>query len=563
LELYVAPEAAEHLEQTAEEEWIPLEQLQGVLSLAAAPYPEPGPLFDRLGVEMVEAWFTQGAPEAATSVALLLEQLGAAYGRLVRGDLVDTGELSLVRYDATAGEAIVRSTTPLGRELERGILRGLLCRCQGVLGAEVESTRDREEHLLRVWVRATVSAPEAESFGERVYIETSAAELDELRDVGVGRFVQGEELFEVVERARETDRELSRCQVLLRTVNGGLSQALTNLGGQHRVLDRLVREQRTKTHAVTKAEKSLEEATRALHELRAGGLHMLDELCERLPGSRLAGRYDVLRRLGHGASSVVFQARDHRSESRVALRALRVIGSQWAPRIAAQAARIAEAGILHVPEVHDVFTWAGAMPCVVTEEVEGRSLRRILAEHGPLDEGRAATIARDVLEVLAAAHEAGLPHGDVRPENVLVSGAGPVLLELELSPVSAQLPKPASSRAYRPFKTRGELEATPAGDVFGVGAVLIELLTGEPPVEGVARRLPTSRIGMLCASALEPSAAKRPSARELSDAMASLAPRVSLTGLVPELAPVPHVHEESGVFVRPSGSGKVPRSRGK
>ncbi len=563
LELYIAPEAAEHLEQTADEEWLPLEQLQGVLSLAAAPYPEPGPLFERLGTEMVEAWFTQGAPEAAASVGPLLEQLGAAYGRLVRGELADTGELSLVRYDAAAGVAVLRSTTPVGRELERGILRGLLRRCQGVLGVEVESTRDPEEHLLRVWVRTTLAAPPKETLGERVFTETSAAELDELEGVGVGRFVQGEELFEVVERARETDRELSRCQALLRTVNGGLSQALTNLGGQHRVLDRLVREQRTKTHAVTKAEKSLEEAQLALRELRGGGLHMQDELCERLPGSRLAGRYDVLRRLGHGASSVVFQARDQKDEVRVALRALRVIGTQGAPRIAAQAVRIAEAGILHVPEVRDVFTWAGAMPCVVTEEVEGRSLRRILAEHGPLDEARAVTIVRDILEVLAAAHEAGLPHGDVRPENVLVSGTGPVLLELELSPVTAQLPKPASSRAYRPFKTRAEHEPTPAGDVFGIGAVLIELLTGEPPVEGVARRLPTSRIGVLCASALEPSATRRPSARELSDAMASLAPRVSLAGLVPEQGPVPQVHEDSGVFVRPSRLGKTPRSRGK
>jgi serine/threonine-protein kinase len=431
-----------------------------------------------------------------------------------------------------------------------------LSRCRGVVGVELESTHDPEEHLARVWVRGA-RAVTSESLGERVFVETSAEEVASLSDVGSGRFVQGDELYVLVERARETERELGRCQGLLHSVNGALSQALTNLGGQHRVLDRLVREQRTRSHAVTKAEKSRDEARHALHELRTSSLHLLDELCERLPGSRLSGRYEISRRLGHGASSVVFQAHDTKCDERVALRALRVIGAQWAPRVAAQAARIEEAGIGRIPRVREAFTWAGAIPFVATVEVEGRSLRRILAEQGPLDEARAVTIVRGLLDVLAAAHEAGLSHGDVRPEHVLVSETGPLLLELELSPVTAHLPKPGSSRAYRPFEGR-ETSPTPAGDVFGVGAVLLELLTGEPPVEGVARRVPSSRMGVLCASALEPNAGSRPTARELAEALASLAPRVSLTGLLPAVAP--GTREESGVYERPSGTGKTPRT---
>ncbi len=533
LELYVAPEVAERLARF-DEAWVPLSEVLGILDLVAAPYPEPHAVLDRLGEEMVEAWFQKGAPAEPLAASVLLRELRAGYRAVVRGDVSDAGEIELLRYDEAHGEGLVRSTTPLRRAFERGVLRALLRQCSGVLGVEVEGSHQLGGHELRIRSRAGAAVQDAQPFAPEVFVELSTEELAELDRIGSSRRLQGEELAVFVEQARECERELERAQELVRTINGALVQALTTLGGQHRVLNRLVREQRMRTRAVALAERGLEEAREEATEVRAAALHLVDELSERLLGSRLLGRYEVLGRLGHGASSVVFEVRDAKAEELRALRVLRAVDAGIAPRIAATAERIAEARISGAPRVHEVFTWADAVPCVVTDRMEGRSLRRILSEKGTLNESQVATVARDLLDVLSAAHDAGISHGDVRPENVIVTRAGASLLELELSGVSAELPEPRSARAYRPHDAR---EApTPAGDVFALGVVLLELLGGEVPLEGLVLRAPASRVGALCASALDPSPEGRPTARALGEALGSLESRVSLVDLASESA---------------------------
>ncbi len=534
LGLYVAPEAAEHLERAKEAPWIPLGQLLELLELAAAPYPEPASVLERLGREMVDAWYQkeQGG-ELPKAVPELLGELGHGYHQLVRGDGTETGEVHLVTYEPDKGEIAVRSTTPFPRDLERGVLQGLLLRMHDVIGVEPERIRSPGEHRLRVW---THSAIEKMPFDEELVLKTSADEVRRLAHVGVDRCVEGPELFVLVERSREVKRELRRTQALVRTTTAALGQALDDRASQHRVLGKLVREYRGKTRELTGAQGELEAAKMRIETAETSARRLVDELCERLPGSQVMGRYDVKKRLGHGAASSVFDVFDQKLKDRATLRVLRSTNATQSSAILAQAERMQEARIPRVPAVRSATTLAGVVPCVVTEAVRGRSLRRVLMERGRLEEEMAATIVQGLLDVLAAAHASGFSHGAVRPESVVVNAEGALLLELELAPVTRELPRSAASRVYRAPESEGGA-LSPERDVFATGAILLELLTGDPPEEGIARRVPASRIGALCVTALDPNPKSRPRARELCDALASLSPPVSLAELTERARP--------------------------
>jgi serine/threonine-protein kinase len=145
--------------------------------------------------------------------------------------------------------------------------------------------------------------------------------------------------------------------------------------------------------------------------------------------------------------------------------------------------------------VYSVDTSNGA-PMIVMEYVDGESLARRL-ESGPLTQEFAAAIARQVAEGMAAAHVAGVVHGDLKPANLMITPVGTIKimdfgLARRLSPGQAETVDWASSSgsglsgtpAYMaPEQARGELP-TPASDVFSLGLVLYEMLTGRPAVSG-------------------------------------------------------------------------------
>jgi hypothetical protein len=575
LGLYVAPEVAEHLERAKEAAFIPLEQLSDLLALAAAPYAEPAPVLERLGREMVDAWYQKEQGGALpNAVEELLAELGPAYRGLVHGDVTETGEVSGASFDPEKGELVVHSTTPFSRDLERGVLEGVLLRMKDVIGVEAERSRSPEQHRLRIWTHGAIARAPFDD--DAPLLETSADDIRRLAHVGNQRSIGGRELHVFVQRNREVKRELRRTQALFRTTTSALGQALSDRTSQHRVLGKLVREHRAKTTELSQANEALTQERIRIEDTEASSRRLIDELCDRLPGSQIAGRYEVVRRLGHGVASSVFEVFDSKRKDRASLRVVRSTRSGVGEKILGQAERMREAELSNVPAVRGVTVLAGAASCVVTDAVRGRSLRRVLAERGRLEEEVAATIVGGLLEVLANAHASGLVHGNVRPETIVVSGDATLLLELELAPVFAELPHSSASAAYRAPES-DDAPPAPETDVFAAGAVLLELLTGDPPEHGVARRVPASRIGALCVTALDPNPKSRPRARELSDALSSLAPRVSLAELAQRHPrPAEATTEESGVHVAshlepeqiepsatPSRGTKGPQTRGR
>jgi hypothetical protein len=108
------------------EGWYPLDLLRTLLSLVATKYVDPAPILEQIGMEIITIWYAANADTSPMNHVLdflHLQTSSAGYYSLVQGDPRQIGEFTLVSIDEQAGTAMVRSTTPFPRALERGILR--------------------------------------------------------------------------------------------------------------------------------------------------------------------------------------------------------------------------------------------------------------------------------------------------------------------------------------------------------------------------------------------------------------------------------------------------------
>lgn len=214
------------------------------------------------------------------------------------------------------------------------------------------------------------------------------------------------------------------------------------------------------------------------------------------PAARVvAGRYQLLERIGNGSSGTVWRASDLAAHREIAVKEVRVpslmseqdrrILHQRSLREAKVAARLSHPGVV---TVHDVVEAEGN-PWIVMEFVPARSLARVLAEEGPLPPARAAAVGRLLLGALATAHGAGIVHRDVKPANVLLTEAGRVVLtdfgiatvagDSRLTQVGIVMGTPGFCA---PERIRGE-PATPASDLWSLGATLYAALAGHGPFD--------------------------------------------------------------------------------
>lgn len=263
----------------------------------------------------------------------------------------------------------------------------------------------------------------------------------------------------------------------------------------------------------------------------------------------IMGRYEPVRRLGSGGYATVDLAMDHQERHLVVLKRIRQewVGSEAALDSALRELEVARrASHPSLISIHDVArTDEGAL--VVMEFAEGGSLRDLLEREGHVTPQRVRLIALGALEGLGALHEAGLVHGDLKPENVLLTSQGaPKLADFgSTRPVTQRTPVQAAAPGLAlatplymaPEQARGG-RPTPLADLYAVGAIVFELLTGSPYVEArgrslyevvrdIAQGLPPERLAPLgpqwqgvLAKALAPNPAERfESARQMAEAI--------------------------------------------
>ncbi len=216
------------------------------------------------------------------------------------------------------------------------------------------------------------------------------------------------------------------------------------------------------------------------------------------PGSQV-GHYRVTSKLGRGGMGEVYEAFDARLERTVALKRvhLRGSGSSASRRRRFRREARAAAGLSH-PAIVQIFDLLehGGEDWLVMERVEGRPLSAVLDE-GPLSEAQALPLARQIAEGLAAAHERGVVHRDLKTENVIVTPENRAkILDFGLAKRLAAPVSPAGGdtrltgehqvlgtfRSMSPEQIRG-IEVDGRSDLFSFGILLYEMLTGESPFE--------------------------------------------------------------------------------
>lgn len=205
----------------------------------------------------------------------------------------------------------------------------------------------------------------------------------------------------------------------------------------------------------------------------------------------LAGRYRLQERIGAGGMGVVWRATDEVLGRTVAVKVLRETladDRQAAERFRREALTVAS---LSHPGFADVFDYfeAGGRPAIAMEYVDGETLAERLRRDGAMGLDDAVAIAGEVLDALATAHQAGVVHRDIKPANVLLAADRVKITDLGIASVSGATALTqtgalmATPHYVAPEQLLGE-HAGVASDLYSLGAVLYEMLTGIRPFEG-------------------------------------------------------------------------------
>jgi eukaryotic-like serine/threonine-protein kinase len=209
-------------------------------------------------------------------------------------------------------------------------------------------------------------------------------------------------------------------------------------------------------------------------------------------GEVVAGRYELEELVGAGGMSSVFKARDTLLERRVALKVLHqhfTEDDQYVERFRREARAVASLSHPNIVTILDRGEDEGRQ-FLVFELVEGRTLKEVLDEEGRLPVARALEIAIQVARGLGFAHEHGLVHRDVKPQNVILNGDGRakvtdfgIARSLEVEGVTQSGAVLGTSNYIAPEQASGR-PVDRTTDVYSLGVVLFELLTGEVPFPG-------------------------------------------------------------------------------
>ena len=212
----------------------------------------------------------------------------------------------------------------------------------------------------------------------------------------------------------------------------------------------------------------------------------------------LSDRYELGEILGFGGMSEVHLARDLRLHRDVAVKVLRADLARDPSfylrfrREAQNAAALNHPAIVAVYDTGEAATSSGPLPYIVMEYVDGVTLRDIVHNDGPMPPRRALEVISDACQALNFSHQHGIVHRDVKPANIMISKSGAVkVMDFGIARALADSGNSVTRTAavigtaqyLSPEQARGE-SVDPRSDVYSLGCVLYEIITGVPPFVG-------------------------------------------------------------------------------
>ncbi len=208
----------------------------------------------------------------------------------------------------------------------------------------------------------------------------------------------------------------------------------------------------------------------------------------------LEGDYEIIRELGRGGTAIVYLARQRATGEEVAIKLIRakyIEDEEAVTRFAREARFVAQLDHPNIVAVHRVLDLGPSGTALVMAHVPGRTLKQVIKENGRLSVRRTEDVLRGVAKALGAAHAMGIIHRDVKPENIFIDAKGHALLadfglarsmsnDTHLTMAGVAIGTPAY---MAPEQIDGnDLDAR--GDIYSLGLVTWEMLTGHRPWEG-------------------------------------------------------------------------------
>ncbi|UZF56459.1 Stk1 family PASTA domain-containing Ser/Thr kinase [Gordonia polyisoprenivorans] len=212
----------------------------------------------------------------------------------------------------------------------------------------------------------------------------------------------------------------------------------------------------------------------------------------------LSDRYELGETLGFGGMSEVHYARDLLLNRDVAVKVLRADLARDPSfylrfrREAQNAAKLNHPTIVQVFDTGEAETDEGPLPFIVMEYVDGETLRDVLRRNGPVAPRQAMTWMADVAAAMDFSHRNGIVHRDMKPANVMIDSSGAVkvmdfgiarAMNDSTSTMTQTSAVMGTAQYLSPEQARG-IKVDPRSDIYSMGCVLFELLTGEPPFTG-------------------------------------------------------------------------------
>src|ERR1700681_377897 len=209
------------------------------------------------------------------------------------------------------------------------------------------------------------------------------------------------------------------------------------------------------------------------------------------PDSIIDGRYRVISRVGSGGMADVYCAEDVQLGRRVAVKMLHerfAADDEFVERFRREASSAAGLSHANIVSVYDRGEWSGTY-YIAMEYLDGRSLDSIVREEAPLPPERAIEITEQVLRAARFAHRRAIVHGDLKPHNVILDEEGRVkvtdfgIARAGASEITQTGSIMGTARYLSPEQAQGHTVGA-ASDLYAIGILLYELLTGTVPFEG-------------------------------------------------------------------------------